>query len=567
MGAIQLHRCVKICCTVVAALLLVSCSSKHYRASADKETAAVLAQKTPLVQNMDTNFTVEAQGKSALDDLPLFEKTEEYFGPDADLEMNARVISLEKALNLAVKQSHTYQNRKEDLYVRALRLTLERHEYAPLFSGRSRGRTSRSTTQVRGGVDQIVERDVTGDQNAGLRMLSRAGTRLATDFSTDFLRFITGDPRLTSSSALVGTLSQPLLRGSGARIAAERLTQAERSFLYSMRDFTRYRKEFSVDIASSYYNVLQNRDAVRNSWRGYQNFKANVERERAFAEVGLRARAQLEQLRQAELSAESKWINAVRVYRQSLDKFKIDIGLPVEADIVLDDSELNKLEVVDPQLALDEALEVALISRLDLETDRDELIDAERHISVAKNAFLPQLDAVGSANVSGNGRGGLSTPQWDRYRWNAGVDLDLPLNRKAQRNSYREAIIRHERAQRKLALAVDNIKLQLADDWRNLEQAKRNYEISEVGVAIAAGRVEEQDLRQKLGRGTARDMVDAQNDLIDSKNQRTSALVSHTVARLRFWRDIGILIIKENGEWDDVNRDDVVKQENEFSDN
>lgn len=527
----------------------------------------MLLQKTPFVPNMDTNFTVEMIGRTSLDDLPIFGKAEDYFGPDAELEKNSRVISLEKALDLAVKHSHAYQNRKEELYVRALRLTLDRYDYAPLFAGGFKGRTSRSPAEVKSGVDDIVESDLSGDQNAGVNMLSRAGTRLATAFSTDFLRFISGDPRLTSSSALVGTLSQPLLRGAGYRIAAERLTQAERSFLYEMRDFTRYRKEFSVEIASSYYNVLQNRDAVRNSWRGFQNFKANVERERAFAQEGQRAKAQLGQLQQAELTAETKWISAVRVYRQSLDKFKIDIGLPVEADIILEDTELSQLQVVDPKLSLDDALEVALISRLDLETERDELIDAERHITVAKNSFMPQLDAVGSANVSGDGKSGFTTPRWNQYSWNAGFDLDLPLNRKAQRNNYRENLIKHERARRELSLSVDNIKLQLADDWRNLEQAKRNYEISELGIQIAANRVAEQELRQELGRGTARDLVDAQNDLIDSKNQRTSALVNHTVARLRFWRDIGVLIIKDNGQWDDINRDELVQEENEFSDN
>ena len=48
------------------------------------------------------------------------------------------------------------------------------------------------------------------------------------------------------------------------------------------------------------------------------------------------------------------------------------------------------------------------------------------------------------------------------------------------------------------------------------------------------------------------DLVDAQNDLINSQNERTSALVSHTIARLGFWRDMGILFIKQNGQWEEL---------------
>ena len=92
----------------------------------------------------------------------------------------------------------------------------------------------------------------------------------------------------------------------------------------------------------------------------------------------------------------------------------------------------------------------------------------------------------------------------------------------------------------------------MRDSWRTLDQAKRSYEISEIGVKLAERRVEEQDLLAELGRAKAQDQVDAQNALIDSKNQRTQALVTHTIARLQFWNNMGILYIKDNGQWEEV---------------
>ena len=90
------------------------------------------------------------------------------------------------------------------------------------------------------------------------------------------------------------------------------------------------------------------------------------------------------------------------------------------------------------------------------------------------------------------------------------------------------------------------------DGWRNLEQRQREFEISEVRVELSQNRREEELLKRELGLGLALDLVDAQNDLINSQNQRTSALISHTVARLGFWRDMGILFIKENGQWEEL---------------
>jgi outer membrane protein TolC len=143
-------------------------------------------------------------------------------------------------------------------------------------------------------------------------------------------------------------------------------------------------------------------------------------------------------------------------------------------------------------------------------------------------------------------------PDLERYSWNAGLSIDPGLDRKNERNAYRSALITRNRAARAVVQQEDEIKLQVRDSWRTLDQAKRNYEISEIGVKLAERRVEEQNLLAEFGRAKAQDQVDAENALIDSKNQRTQALVTHTIARLQFWNNMGILYIKDNGQWEET---------------
>ena len=131
----------------------------------------------------------------------------------------------------------------------------------------------------------------------------------------------------------------------------------------------------------------------------------------------------------------------------------------------------------------------------------------------------------------------------------ATIDLDLPFDRKEDRNVYRAALIGLEQAKRSDSLNFDNVRLQIYDDWRALEQAKRNYEISDLGVSLAVRRLDEQFELADLGRGEARDLVDAQTDLVNAQNQRTATLVTHTLARLRLWQNMGILYINKDGSW------------------
>src|SRR6266516_2941073 len=100
--------------------VLAGCTTGHYRKSADKEAYGVIAQKTPLVKNMDERFTVEQTNQLSLDGLPVAANVEEFLGPDGEVERGAHVFSLETALDIAVKHSRSYQSRKEDLYEQAL---------------------------------------------------------------------------------------------------------------------------------------------------------------------------------------------------------------------------------------------------------------------------------------------------------------------------------------------------------------------------------------------------------------------------------------------------------------
>jgi outer membrane protein TolC len=505
---------------------------------------------------MEPNFTIETNALVALANLPMLTEVDIALGREGEAERGARIISLEKALELAVKNSRTYQNRKESLYLDALSLTLTRHRYAPIFSGGARSDYNGSRnvdSNVRTGIDTLVEEHrATGSGNVGMDVLLRSGARLATDFTVDFTRFLTGDPRFATSSRLAGTLTQPLLRGAGYKATMENLTQAERNLLYALREFVQYRREYAVQIASAYYNVLQNKDTVRNMWGGYQAFKQSAERQRAFVKEGQRKISDLGRLQQEELSTETSWINTVRNYKQGLDQFKIQLGLPTDAHIVLDDSELKKLAIVHPAIKLEDAIRVALANRLDLYTQRDRYEDAARKIDLAKNGLKPDLDLVLAGSVNSRPGSGLPELDLNRANWNAGLNLNLPLDRKAERNTYRSSLISYQRAVRDLELAVDNIKLQVIDGWRRLDQAKRNFESSEIGVKLNESRVKEQDLLAELGRGLSEEKVSAQNSLIGALNQRTSALVNHSITRLGFWRDLGILTIKSNGQWEEI---------------
>ncbi|HOJ67370.1 MAG TPA: TolC family protein [Candidatus Hydrogenedentes bacterium] len=592
--------------TLAVTLVLWGCSPARYRRSADRETYGILEQKSALVPGAEPGLSIDPPDITGfLEHCPKMAEQDESLGDGMPDERGCAILSLENAVILATRGNRSYQSARESVFLKALNLTLDRHRYTPIFSGSATGNYNRSTRDVqvptdysrvlqawRSAVPQLErltgtpasllrayadvvesagdiagvteprevivdERRVTGETSAGVSLLTRGGGRIAATLTSNFLRFLTGDPRDAASSSLSFSFVQPLLEGSG-EAAREQLTQSERNVLYALRDYTQFRKEFAVEICSDYYSVLRQRDIVRNTWRGLQNFRRSVEREQAFATEGLRTQAELGRIRQAQLDNESRYTNAVRQYLEDLDAFKIKLGLSTDARVVLDDEELRQLRdagLSHPSIRPEDAAEVALAARLNLLNKLDAMEDAARRVRIAENALLPRVDLAAEARVKSTPDSNAFTKfDFQRMTWGAGLDVDPLFDRKAARNAYRSALIQYEAVKREADLARDRVKLEVREAWRTLEQARMNYETALQSVRLAERRVEEQNLLAELGQATAQDQVDAQNDLIQSQNALTTALISHTVARLSFWKSMGLLYIKKDGLWEETEK-------------
>jgi len=200
------------------------------------------------------------------------------------------------------------------------------------------------------------------------------------------------------------------------------------------------------------------------------------------------------------------------------------------------------------------AIELALVSRLDLNTDQDRVDDAFRRIKVAENGLKADLDFILDGRV--NSKDGRRPASFDfsSEQWSARLDLDLPLDRKRERNVYRRALISYEVSKRSADLATDSVKLQVRNAWRSLQQAKTDYAINLLDLSVNLRRVEEENIRADEGIEGASilDQVDAQNALTAAQTAVTRALVQHTISLLELWRDVGILYVEKNGQWEET---------------
>jgi outer membrane protein TolC len=170
---------------------------------------------------------------------------------------------------------------------------------------------------------------------------------------------------------------------------------------------------------------------------------------------------------------------------------------------------------------------------------------------VAADNLGIELDLVGSAGVR-------STPEtsFDRLQFHEGDysfglrSNDLGLDRKAERNEYRKALITLEQQQRQHELDTDRIELDVRQALRALRAEAERYRIQKIALNLAQRRLETQKLMLEIGQSNVRLLLESEGALLQAQNDVTSALVAHAIAKLGFFRDIGILQIRPDGMWE-----------------
>lgn len=532
-----MRRILKFISVWIVATLLAGCTARHHRTSADKEVYNIIQQKEKSALGQTNAFSIDTPYSQRQ---PGDIKSQEII--DDRMREAKQTLSLRDALRIALENNRQYQLRKEQLYLSALTLTRERFEYVPQFFA---GTAVTGERSANGDVSAAVR------SGAGFEQAFKTGGKISLDLANDLLRFYTGGRSDSAISTIGLSLAQPLLRGAGAKIAAENLTQAERNVIYEIRSFSYYQDTFAYDIVTTYLRLVQQQDTVKNQ---YDNFLSRVSlRERSVAlAVDRLAPFQADLATQEELSARNSYILAVERYRTSLDEFKITLGLPVGYDIRLDEKALTELEgigLLPVPLTKEESIRLALERRPDLLNEIDRFEDSKRKIVVAADGLKADLLLFGNASLVSQGQTDYAKFDLNDYRLNGGVQLDLPLNRKLERNSYRSSIISFERQLRTLSLFLDDLKSAVRDDLRTLELSRQSYDIQVRAKALADRRVENSELLLQAGRAQVRDVVDAQSSRVQAYNAATAALVEYHLTRMRLLLDLGVLKTQRDRFW------------------
>ncbi len=281
------------------------------------------------------------------------------------------ILNRETAIQIALVNSPDYQNALENIYMSALRVSLRRYDFDIRYA-------------LSGGLDYDTAFHGTGtlglnSVNAGASKYTALGGTFAANLANSVVWTLGGDSDSSgiSSTLLNMSLIQPLLRNYGRAYALESLTQTERAFICNLREMERYRQGFYVNTmvgnmgisapgsggsvaipsvegtlssANNLYGLIYSQLELANQRQNVSDLQYSTERMEELSRAGRLGVTQVDQARQALLSAQIRYMTAENQYQNTLDRYKMDLGLPPGLKVQVKDGMLEPFVLMSPEI-------------------------------------------------------------------------------------------------------------------------------------------------------------------------------------------------------------------------
>jgi len=293
---------------------------------------------------------------------------EEYLPRNEDGQL---AVDRRTAVQLALVHSRDYQSQLENLYLSALDVSFERFVFDTQFFG---GNSTFFTADgpARGGSSSSL---LTIDNDLEARKLFATGAELVVGMANSLIWQFSGPNDYSAFTLLDFSVLQPLLRAGGRAVVLEALTGAERALLANVRQMERFRRGFYAHVVTGrspgsgpsrggiglaapggggggggLIGLLETQVRIRNQEFNVAGLRESLSEVEAAEDAGRIDRLQVDQARQALYNAQSSLLRLENGYQDSLDAYKVQIGLPPALDMVIDDLMLERFRLIDPAI-------------------------------------------------------------------------------------------------------------------------------------------------------------------------------------------------------------------------
>ncbi len=350
--------------------------------------------------------------------------------------------------------------------------------------------------------------------------------RFSYDYSLTESAYAVDPVSKTFNNRLYLQFTQPIFTYNRTRMELERV---QLDYESSLLRYLLMKLSLERNVAEQFFAVYSNQDRLVIAREELKNNQKSYEIISNKVEGGLLA---LEELYQAEVNlatSKSNVYSSELTHQNSLDQFKVLIGLPLDTDIMIAAEIRADTVAVDQEMAIAHALENRMELRereIDIENSNFNLVQAK-----ATNEFAGSVSA--SFGVTSNDELFTQLFETPTNTPSIGLTLSIPIFDWGERKSeIKAAQASLQNSQLDYQIESRDIKVNIRSIVRNLKNLENQIQVQEVTVVNAQLAYDINLERYRNGDLTSLDLGIYQSQLSEAKMSRTNAIIDYKIELL-----------------------------------
>lgn len=474
-----------------------------------------------------------------------------------------RRISIDEAVTMALQQNVSLQVQKMNPVISELDVVQAYGTWLPALTGQFRFQSLEQpvATILQSGAANFQQDQLVA--NFGVEQFLPTGGSYSLGYQASRTKnnnqFATLNPNTQGN--LTFSFSQPLLQNRGIDSTRQQILVSKNNLAISEMQFRNTVVGTVRDVKNAYWDLVVAQSALVVQRQTLELSRQTLGDNRKRVEVGTMAPIDIVQA-EAEVAAnEEVVIIAEQSVAQAQDRLRALILDPGTAEFWT-----TTFEPADPPslatspVDVDAAVRKALSGRLDLQQARKQLETNDVRIRFFRNQVLPDITAnidyglagLGGTVINRQGGGGLdpgtavsttTIPYSEVLRdvlgfayptWTASVNFRYPLGRNGNRVNLERQQFQNEQNLLQLRDLERQVVQQVRDLARQVNTNLRRVSSTQAARALAERRLEAEQKKFGVGLSTTFNVLQAQRDLAEARNNEQRAILDFEKSRVDF---------------------------------
>jgi len=299
--------------------------------------------------------------------------------------------------------------------------------------------------------------------------------------------------------------------------------QAEAGKQISLNELEGKAQEIVFQVTQAYYGVLQAEGLKKVSEQALTQIRAHLKNSQALLAEGMIAPIDLNRIKSQLSNLEYNLIRAENGYDLAIYNLTSIMGINLDTVVRLQ----NNLSYQPCAITLDEALESAIRSRMELANIDQQRIAMEGMVDIAKSNKKPQIAMNLESGLSG---------------WQVAVIGEIPIFDGGVNDAkIQEAELKLAQVDQNEKQVQQMIEFEVRSAYLSMKEAEELIQVTEQGIENSLESFRIAQVKYNEGIATNAEVIDAQSALIEAETNHLNALYDYNTNRAALIKAMGLI--------------------------